>query len=403
MKMLNLIHTDMIRLNFLCAALFLLLGATTINAQEEEKTLSYPQIFFGMQGGAQTTLTDKHNQELITPTASLSVGSFFTPVVGARLHFNGIWNKGGYEDEMSDFKYKYKYLTTDIDLMVNLVTLFGKKNYYPVNVYLIGGAGLNYAWDNDDAYARRDKLVLAYDGGRFSHNARIGAQFDCNFSKHFSFNLEVAANTLKDRYNSKMSGKGDWQLTAQVGVAYKFAAKKGEKGNDAKGEKVKSSKGEKSQEAEQAEVWETRHDTIWYDEVVETPKDARGFMTWTVFYDASKSDFEANEQLAEIGAFLKNWRDCKVEVKSYADAKTGNPEKNLALSKERLAKAVKALKDAGVPAASITSQYFGDTIQPFADNDKNRVTIINATGKRDGTDKKTVKKFKTKEVRYRVK
>ena len=126
-------------------------------------------------------------------------------------------------------------------------------------------------------------------------------------------------------------------------------------------------------------------------------------MTWTVFYDASKSDFEANEQLAEIGAFLKNWRDCKVEVKSYADAKTGNPEKNLALSKERLEKAVKALKDAGVPAASITSQYFGDTIQPFADNDKNRVTIINATGKRDGTDKKTVKKFKTKEVRDRDK
>ena len=66
-------------------------------------------------------------------------------------------------------------------------------------------------------------------------------------------------------------------------------------------------------------------------------------------------------------------------------------------------KAVKALTDAGVPASSITSSYYGDTVQPFADNDKNRVTIINATGKRDGTDKKTVRKFKTKDVRYRVK
>ena len=66
-------------------------------------------------------------------------------------------------------------------------------------------------------------------------------------------------------------------------------------------------------------------------------------------------------------------------------------------------KAVKALTDAGVPAASITSNYYGDTIQPFADNDKNRVTIIVANGLKDGKDKKTVRKFKTKEVRYRVK
>ena len=100
---------------------------------------------------------------------------------------------------------------------------------------------------------------------------------------------------------------------------------------------------------------------------------------------------------------MKSWNNCKVEIKSYADVKTGNPEKNLQLSKERMEKAVKALVGAGVPASSITSSYFGDTIQPFAENDKNRVTIIIADGQKDGKDKKMVKKFRTKEVRYRVK
>lgn len=363
------------------------------NAQENEKTLTYPQIFVGVQGGAQTTLTDYNNWKLATPTASFSFGSFFTPVIGARLHLNGIWNKGGYRDEAEDFKYKYKYLTTDLDMMVNLSTLIGRKSYYPLNVYLIGGVGLNYAWDNGDAFARKDKLLIAYENNCFSHNARVGLQLDWNVSKHVGINLEVNANNLKDRYNSKVSKKGDWQLTAQIGLAYKFAAKKGAK-----------SKGQEAKNKEQvtAEVWETRQDTIWYDDVVEMPKSAESSKTWTVFYNVSESDLNADEQLAEIGAFLKDWQGCKVEVKSYADAKTGNPEKNMELSKQRCEKAVKALVDAGVPASVITSNYYGDTIQPFADNDKNRVSIIIASGHKGGGEKKMVKKFRTKEVRYRV-
>ncbi|MBO7118947.1 MAG: OmpA family protein [Bacteroidaceae bacterium] len=369
------------------------LMAMGLYAQEEEKKVSYPQLFFGAQAGTQVTFTNYNNWELFTPTASFSFGSFFTPVVGARLHFNGAWNRGGYLDSEEDFRYKYKYFTSDIDMMVNLVTLIGKKEYYPVNVYLIGGVGFNYAWDNDEAYEHKDKLLLAYDDGRFSHNARIGAMVDCEISKHFSINLELSANTLKDRFNSKLHNKGDWQMVGQLGVTYKFAAKRGEKAKKEKVEKV---------QIEPAEVWETRQDTIWYDDVIEATKAENGTKTWTVFYDVSQTDFAANEQLASIGAFLKDYRDCQVDIKSYADAKTGNAQKNLELSKQRMEKAVKALTDAGVPASSITSNCYGDTIQPFAENDKNRVTIIVATGLKDSKDKKMVKKFKTKEVRYRV-
>ena len=342
------------------------LAWATAMAQDEGKSLTYPQIFIGLQGGGQTTLTDYNNWKLTTPTASFSIGSFFTPVVGTRLHFNGIWNKGGYRDEAEDFKYKYKYLTSDVDMLINLSTLIGRKNYYPLNVFLIGGIGLNYAWDNGEAFARNDKLTIAYGNRCFSHNARVGLGLEWNVSKHVGINLEVDANNLKDRYNSKMSEKGDWQLVAQLGVAYKFSAKKGTRS------KVQEAKG---REQVTAEVWETRQDTIWYDDVVEASKPMETSKTWTVFYDLGQSDFEANSQLQTIGAFLKEWHDCKVEVKSYADKRTGNPQKNMELSKQRCEKAVKALVDAGVPASSINSSYYGDTIQPFAENDKNRVTI----------------------------
>ena len=202
------------------------LMASVANAQDEEKVLVYPQLFVGVQSGIQTTLTDYNNWKLITPTGSLSLGAFFTPVVGARLHFNGFWNKGGYYDDTEDFKCEYKYLSTNIDLMVNMVTLIGKKNYYPLNLYLIGGLGLNCAWGNDDAYAHQNKMLLAYDNTRCSHNARLGVMRDYDVSKHVSINLEVSANNLNDRYNSRKSDKGDWQITTQLGVAYKFAGKK---------------------------------------------------------------------------------------------------------------------------------------------------------------------------------
>ncbi|MCR4920260.1 MAG: OmpA family protein [Bacteroidaceae bacterium] len=378
--------------NLLAVAVLLSASATAYAQDATEDGLDYkpyPHMFVGVQGGAQTTFTNYNNLKLITPTASLSFGSFFTPVVGARLHFNGMWNKGAFENATMDEKYDYKYLTSDLDLMINLVTLFGKKNYYPLNVYLIGGLGLNYAWDNDDAFAMKTVMPMAYKKDRFSHNGRIGAQLDWNVSKHISLNLEVDANSLSDRYNSKTNNKDDWQLTAQAGIAFKFGYKK---------------------KPVQEEVWETRVDTIWYDDIAYTPRVEDGSITWNVFYKIRESEFgdpdlndPATAQLAAIGAFLKDHRECKVSMKSYADVQTGNPKINMGYSQQRSEKAVKALTDAGVDPSIITAEYFGDTVQPFAENDKNRVTIITATGLKDVKDQYTVKKYRTKEVRYRVK
>ena len=344
----------------------------------------YPHMFVGVQGGAQTTFTNYDNMKLITPTANVSFGAFFTPVLGARLHFNGWNNKGGYKDANNDFKYDYKYVTSDLDLMLNLSTLFGKKDYYPVNVYLIGGVGLNYAWDNDDAYSHRKEAIMTYafKDNKLSHNARVGAMVDFNLLKNLSLNVEVNANNVSDGYNSKINGKNDWQLNALAGLAVKFGYKKKE---------IK-------------EEWATRVDTIWYDDVAYTPRVEDGTITWNVFYKIRESDFnDPDAQLANIGAFLKDHRECKVTIKSYADVQTGNPKINMGYSQQRSEKAVKALVDAGVDPSIIKAEYFGDTVQPFAENDKNRVSIITATGLKDVKDKYTVKKYRTKEVRYRVK
>ena len=95
----------------------------------------------------------------------------------------------------------------------------------------------------------------------------MGAQLDVNLHKNVSLNLEVDANSLGDRFNSKVNGSDDWQLTASLGLAVKFGYKKAKKAVAAPVE----------------EEWATRMDTIWYDDVVESARVEDGKMTWNIF------------------------------------------------------------------------------------------------------------------------
>ena len=375
------------------------LTALSVSAQQLEYKPA-PYMFIGIQGGAQTTFTNFDQMKLITPTASVSFGAFFTPVVGARIQANGMWNKGGIKP---DFKYDYKYVTTDLDLLINLVTLFGKKDYYPLNLYLIGGVGLTAAWDNKDltssAYAAN--LPFAWQKNRLSHNARVGAMLDYNLCRNLSVNLEVSANSLSDRYNSKTSSKDDWQLTAQLGLAYKFGFKKGAKKEPAYTATTVAPVQETATVAAEPK-YATRIDTTWYDDVTYKEVPSQEKMEKNIYFEIRESEVGTNANINAIADFVKNHKNCKVSVTGYADKGTGTPAINKNYSQQRADRVTKALVKAGVPAAIITTKALGDTVQPFAENDKNRVVITVATG--DGTKKEKVvtKKFRTKEVRYRV-
>lgn len=377
-------------------ALGIAMAPSSAMAQDtEDDGLDYkpfPHMFVSIQGGGQSTICDYKMFKLVTPTASVGFGAWFTPVVGARLHVNGIWNKGGLTDVNGvNQTYDYRYVTTDLDLMLNLVTLFGRKNYYPVNLYLIGGIGLNTAWGNDDACALNNELPLAWSGTRFSHNARVGAQLDINVHKNVSVNLELAANSLADRYNSQHTAADDWQITAQVGLAFKF------------GYKAKPKQVPVVEPVE--EVWETRIDTTWYDDVTYKDVYEDDTIDKRIFYTVREdvSD-DVDKQTAAVAEFLKELKDAKVYITAYADKGTGNPKLNMGYSKKRAEKTRDALIAKGVDPNIIKGvSWKGDTVQPYSDNDKNRVSIITVHGLIKKQEKVVTKKFKTEEVRYRVK
>ncbi|MCD8304534.1 MAG: hypothetical protein LUC86_06890 [Prevotellaceae bacterium] len=72
-------------------------------------------------------------------------------------------------------------------------------------------------------------------------------------------------------------------------------------------------------------------------------------------------------------------------------------------SEQRAQKTRQALIDDGVDPDIIKSvEWKGDTVQPYEENDKNRLSVITGHGIYTDKDPFTVRKFRTEEVRYRV-
>ena len=77
---------------------------------------------------------------------------------------------------------------------------------------------------------------------------------------------------------------------------------------------------------------------------------------------------------AYLYSIAQAYKNSELVVKGYADAQTGNPEYNMELSKKRAEVVKNKLIEYG--ATNVSIEAFGDTVQPFADNDMNRVAIV---------------------------
>lgn len=351
----------------------------------------YPHMFFGLNGGAQVSFTHYDFSKLITPSYGVSFGAYFNPVIGARLHVSGYENKGGIKS--LNETYDFNTVTGSADLLLNVTNMFRSDKDRVFNLILLGGVGLAGAWDNDDFHALAAKAAenypMAWQDRRLSHNVRLGMQLDFNIAKHFGLNLELAANNRADRINSKTTDRNDWAATASLGLIFKFGQKKTEKMAE--------------EPVPVAEEWATRTDTVWYDDI--TYRDVPEKVTYedNIYYKIRLSEPDPASKIQKIADFVKAHKNCSVQVTAYADKATGTPELNMQYSKERAEKVVAALVKAGVSRSVITSEYKGDNVQPFAENDKNRVAIVKVTGEGVKKEQVKTKKYRLEETRYRVK
>ncbi len=374
----------------------LLAGVLSASAQEEYPKTVYdhnPYWYIQLQGGAQYTLGEIDFSDLISPNVQVAMGRQFTPVFGARLAVNAWQSKAGIEAGNTTYKWNWKYVAPGIDLTFNLSNLFCGFNPNRIfNFSVFGGLGANIGWDNQlneinaaaaalypktvAATGASENTAYAWDGTKVRVFGRAGVAADFKVSDAVSLGLEVNANTLSDRYNSKKAGNWDWYFNALAGLkinlgkTYSTRTIEAPKVPEKVIERVIERVVEKP--VPQQVVEPTR--AVAEKKEVEDTKFRRDIFylkpgkTWI-----DKSEYH---KVKEVADYMKEHPNCTVEVTGYADRGTGNPKINNNLSQRRAqAVANMLIRNYGIKKNRIKVDFKGDTIQPFAKEIENRVAI----------------------------
>ncbi len=334
--------------------------------------------FINLQGGAQYTLGEAKFKDLISPNVQAAIGYQFTPVFAARIQANAWQSKGGWSATTNENlkNYKYKYVAPGIDFMFNLSNLFCGWNPDRVfNVTAFLGGGANIAFDNDEvnevakavgADLGQYELEYVWDGTKVRPFGRAGLQLGFRLSDAVHFLIEGNANILSDKYNSKKAGNPDWYFNALAGFRINLG---------------------KSRLVETHDIYRdvVVYDTIYKEVVVDDGSDRIAEdIRRDVFFQRNKTNIEETEviKIKDIADYLNKYPRATVSIKGYADAGTGNDRINDRLAQQRADVVVKSLiEDYGISADRISYDSFGARVQPFTENDLNRVSICIATCK----------------------
>jgi outer membrane protein OmpA-like peptidoglycan-associated protein len=370
----------------------LALGFLSASAQDQQPKTEYvfnPHWYVQIQPlGLQHTLGEVDFGDLNSYTVQAAIGRQFSPIFGARLAVNAWQSKAGskvldQQDVEHKFKWSWKYVAPSIDLTVNLSNaLCGFNPNRVFNLSLLAGLGANIGFSNDDAATAKadinglynnlsteakkiwddaDNLDYIWDGSKVRLLGRVGLAADFKVSDKVSIGLEANANTMNDHYNSKKAGNWDWYFNALAGV------------------KINLGKTYETRVIPPLEP-EIRYVEKVVEKVKEVPAPAveREALRRDIFFIINKTDIRPEEanKVKEIADYLNKYPTAKVVVTGYADAGTGNDKINDRLAAGRADVVVKSLvNDYGISMGRISYDSKGSRVQPFAENDLNRVSI----------------------------
>jgi len=204
-------------------------------------------------------------------------------------------------------------------------------------------------------------MAYLWDGTKFRPYFRGGAQAMFRLSDYVNLLVEGNFNGLSDKYNSKYGNNIDKYVNALIGLRINLG---------------------KTYKEDKHEVYRDVivNDTIYKYVTIEEPKPVKAEpMRREVFFVINKADIRDSEssKIADIANYLKENKDAKVNIVGYADAGTGNDKINDRLAKKRADVVVKCLLEKyEIAADRISYDSKGARVQPFAENDMNRVTIM---------------------------
>lgn len=340
-----------------------------------------PQVFFGDH--------DRQRKfgERISPALDIAVGKWFTPVIGVRVMYSGLYFKGATQNgafqsggEISGKPWhgywlnesKVNFMNLHADVMLDLVNWIG--GYNPNRVYglaLYAGAGFGYTWDRASAADNHHKQGITGNIGLFNM---------FHISKAFDINLDIRGMAIHDGFDGATGNRPfDALVSVTAGLSYRFGPRGFNNTNEVVTVYDNSALNDLRDRIAQLEARNRELQAL--AEKTQKVVVANDGSTYLAYFPINVAEVSLADraQLEQCANMIKESdKNQKFVITGYADKQTGTPEINETLSRER-AQNVRAclVKEFGIDPSRFEVNWKGGVSNMFYDDPSlSRVVVI---------------------------
>ena len=305
------------------------------------------------------------------PGFSVAVGKWFTPGLGLRTKFQGVWGRQVYDD----VKHARHMWTLNENVLFNLSNmLYG---YNPERVwnfvpFLGGGINRNCSDNN------------------YAMNLSFGILNTFRVSNKVGINLELGWNYAEEDFDGISAGKGsriwegkDNRLYAEVGLTFNLGKATWEKTPDVDAIKALSQSQIDALNAQlnDANAENARLKNLLAEKKDEAPATVKNYSNapMSVFFNINKATVASRKDLVNVKGLADYAKEnnANLVVTGYADSATGSAAYNQKLSERRAETVANELVKMGVSRDQITTEGKGGVkdLSPVSYNRRATVKI----------------------------
>ena len=311
---------------------------------------------------------------------SLALGKWFTPGLGLRTKFNGIWGRSIVSEDKELNASKYWTLQEQVLFNIsNMLMGYNEHRTWNFIPYMGGGVGRNMSYDN---YALGFSVGLL---NTFRLSPKVAFNLDINYGSY-----EPSFDGFGAGGDTELSLKGrDRAVTVEVGFTYRLGKSSWKTSPDLDAIQALAQGEIDALNAQLADVMaendRLNDELAAAQELAPTPQEPVTITQFvsapvSVFFNLNKAVIASQRDLqnvAELVAVAKQ-QGAKLLVTGYADSQTGSAERNSLLSQQRAEAVVAEIVKMGFAREQIETVAAGgvDTLSPTTYNRRATVKII---------------------------
>ena len=306
---------------------------------------------------------------------SVAVGKWFTPGIGLRTKFQGVWGRSIISENKSDNASKYWTLNEQVLFnLSNMICGYNPNRVWNLIPYAGAGIGRNMSYD------------------RYAMDLNVGILNTFRLNEKFAINLDLSHQTVEGDFDgfeqNGPTAKGwpkskDNIFSVEVGVTYNIGKSTWEKTPDVEALKALS---QGQIDALNAQLADAQSENAKLKDMLANQKPAETKVVKevvaapvSVFFNIGKSKIASRKDLQNVQDLVEvaKANNSKIVVTGYADSKTGSANWNQKLSQKRAETVADEIVKMGVNRDNIEVVAAGgvDTLSPVSYNRRATVAI----------------------------